>query len=112
MEGALIDVAAIADPDLQRAKAELVRQDLAEQVETLRARMQARNWPRIVFGTVCGVLAVTIPGAQALAAGSLVTAGLTVPSAASGLYALLAGRAREPGGPLAYAARAQERLRV
>jgi hypothetical protein len=112
VEGALIDVAAIADPDLQAAKAELVRRELADGVEELRARMSERRWPRIVFGTICGVLAATVPGAQALAGGSVVAAGLAVPSAASGLYALLAGGRREPAGPLAYAALAQERLGV
>src|SRR3954452_9352215 len=54
------------EPELRQRRAELFREDLADQVEEVRGRMKP-HWPRTIFGTLCGVAAAAVPLGTAVA---------------------------------------------
>jgi hypothetical protein len=109
IESFATDATALA-PDLRERRAELFRDDLADQVSEIGGRMK-RRWPRIVFGTLCGVLAAATPVATAAAGGAAVAAVGGVPGLASAIYAAFGGAKEDwRGNSVAYAALAQERF--
>ncbi|MEW6182617.1 MAG: hypothetical protein AB1500_05485 [Bacillota bacterium] len=75
--------------------------------------MHERKWPRIVFGTLCGLLAAAMPGARAVAAGDAVSALTALPGLVTAVYSAFKGAPNQKDvlhSPLAFAALAQERL--
>jgi hypothetical protein len=98
------------DPALRQRRAELFRDELADQLDEIRGRMKPQ-WPRIVFGTLCGVVAAAVPFATAVAGGAAVAAAGATPGLASAVYAAFGGdKADWQGSPVAYAALAQSRF--
>ena len=109
IESFAIDATALA-PDLRQRRAELFRDELQEQVSEIGGRMK-RRWPRIIFGTLCGVLAAATPVAGAVAGGATVAAASGVPGLASAIYAAFGGEKKDwHGNSVAYAALAQEQF--
>jgi hypothetical protein len=70
------------------------------------------RWPRIIFGTLCGVVAAAVPVAGAVAGGAALAAAGAAPGLASAVYAAF-GDSKEDwrGSSVAYAALAQNRFR-
>jgi hypothetical protein len=102
--------ATILAPDLRQRRAELFRDGLQEHVLEIGGRMK-RRWPRIIFGTLCGVLAAATPVAGAVAGGATLAAATGVPGLASAIYAAFGGTKDDwRGNSVAYAALAQERF--
>jgi len=98
-------------PDLRERRAELFRDELEDQVSEIGGRMKQRRWPRIVFGTLCGVLAAATPVATAAAGGAAIAAAGGVPGLASAIYAAFGGEKNDwRGNSVAYAALAQEQF--
>jgi hypothetical protein len=102
--------ATLLEPDLRARRAELFRDELADQVEEIGARMQHR-WPRIVFGTLCGVLAAAVPVGTAAAGGALLASAVGVPGLAAAVYSAFdGGKSDWRDNSVAYAALAQSKL--
>lgn len=102
-----IDVMTL-EPTLRPRRAELFRDELTEQLEEVSARMKPR-WPRIVFGTLCGVVAAAVPVATAVAGGAALAAAGATPGLASAVYSAFGGTAQDwKGSSVAYAALAQK----
>jgi hypothetical protein len=102
--------AMMLEPQLRQRRAELFRDELTDQLEEVSARMKPR-WPRIVFGTLCGVAAAAVPVATAVAGGAALAAAGAAPGLASAVYAAFGGTKQDwRGSPVAYAALAQNRF--
>jgi hypothetical protein len=102
--------ATLLAPELRERRAELFRDELSEQVAEIGARMKSR-WPRIIFGTLCGVLAAATPVATAVAGGAALTAAGGAPGLAAAVYAAFGGQKDDwRGSSVAYAALAQEQF--
>jgi hypothetical protein len=73
--------------------------------------MQERRWPKVVFGTVCGVAALGVGTGLAVATGGAAIA-LAVPGVVKGAYDVVEGvRKRDPShSPVAYAALAEKQF--
>jgi hypothetical protein len=98
------------EPSLREGRAELFRDELSEQLTEIGDRMQ-RRWPRVVFGTLCGVLAAATPLGIAVASGAALAAAGAVPGLASAVYAAFGGQKDDwRDNSVAYAALAQERF--
>lgn len=113
IESFLIDVALIPDSDLRDYKVRLFRDELIEERNEIQARMHERKWPRILFGTVCGLVAAAIPGGEAIATGDFTSALKALPGLVTAIYSAFSGATNQNEilrSPLAYAALAQERL--
>jgi hypothetical protein len=113
LESHLLDIAGVSDPRLRERKLVVLTEELQAELEEVEARMNARSWPRLVFGTLCGVLGAAIPVGAALATGAIPAAAAGAPGLASAVYAArqAMGRGEDfEGAPLAYAALARERL--
>jgi hypothetical protein len=96
------------EPELRQRRAELFRDELTDQLDEVSARMKPR-WPRIVFGTLCGVVAAAVPVATAVAGGAALAAASAAPGLASAVYAAFGGTAEDwQGSSVAYAALAQK----
>jgi hypothetical protein len=96
------------EPALRQRRAELFRDELMDQLDEVSARMKPR-WPRIVFGTLCGVVAAAVPVATAVAGGAALAAAGAAPGLASAVYAAFGGTAQDwHGSSVAYAALAQK----
>jgi hypothetical protein len=99
------------EPELRQRRAELFRDDLADQLEEVSARMTPR-WPRIIFGTLCGVVAAAVPVAGAVAGGAALAVAGAAPGLASAVYAAFGDSKQDwQGSSVAYAALAQNRFR-
>jgi hypothetical protein len=113
IEGELVDVALIPDEEARTVKLRRLQDELADEIDEVTARMRERAWPRLVFGTLCGVVAAAIPVVGAVASGAALGAAAALPAFVSAVYAAQAGtrpRAVLEREPLAYAALARERL--
>lgn len=109
----LIEVAQIPDKNLRDYKVHLFKDELTEEIEEIRTRMHEIRWPRVLFGTVCGLLASAIPGAEAIATGNITSALKALPGLVTAIYSAFSGAMNQNkilSSPLAYAALAQERL--
>jgi hypothetical protein len=99
------------EPELRQRRAELFRDELADELEEISARMKPR-WPRIIFGTLCGVIAAAVPVAGAVAGGAALAAAGAAPGLASAVYAAFGDSKGDwQDSSLAYAALAQNRFR-
>lgn len=99
--------ATVLAPDLRQRRAELFRDEMQERVSEIGAHLK-RRWPRIVFGTLCGVLAAATPVGTALAGGATVAAVTGVPGLAAAVYAAFGGEKNDwRGNSVAYATLAQ-----
>jgi Family of unknown function (DUF6236) len=115
LESHLLDIAAVSDPRLRERKLVVLAEELQAELEEVEARMNARSWPRLVFGTLCGVLGAAIPVGAALATGAIPAAAAGAPGLASAVYSARQAMRRGEdlkNAPLAYAALARERLAV
>src|SRR4051794_22698085 len=102
--------ATLLEPSLRERRAELFRDKLTDQVADIGDRMK-RRWPRIVFGTLCGVAAAAIPVAGAAAGGAALAAAGGLPGLAAAVYSAFdGGKSDWRGNSVAYAALAQERF--
>ncbi len=113
VESYIIDLALIPDADARAQKVDLVKDQLREQIDELRAHMQRARWPRIVFGTLCSLSAAAVPAAAAVGAANLVEAGGALAGLIAAVYASFSGsgvQSQMMRSPLAYAALAQKRL--
>jgi hypothetical protein len=113
IESSLLEISLISDIETRNGRVRLLKEDLEEEIAELRARMDERKWPRIVFGTLCGLLAAAIPGAEAIATGNVISALKALPGLATAIYSAFSGAANQSEilrSPLAYAALAQKRL--
>lgn len=73
-----------------------------------------RKWPHVNFGTVGGLLAAAIPGAEAIATGDIESALKALPGLATAIYFAFSGATNQSEimrSPLAYAVLAQKRFR-
>lgn len=103
--------ATLLAPNLRERRAQLFRDELSEQVAEISAQMK-RRWPRIVFGTLCGVLAAATPVATAVAGGAALAAAAGAPGLATAVYAAFGGEKTDwRGSSVAYAALAQKHFR-
>lgn len=113
LESHLLDIAAISDERLRERKLLILTEELQAELEEVEARMHARSWPRLVFGTLCGVLGAAIPVGTALATGAIPAAAAGAPGLASAIYSARQAMRRGANlenAPLAYAALAREHL--
>jgi hypothetical protein len=113
IESFLINAALISDKNLRDYKVRLFRDELIEGRNEIQARMHERKWPRILFGTVCGLVAAAIPGAEAIATGNITSAVKALPGIVTAIYSAFSGATNQNEilrSPLAYAALVQERL--
>jgi hypothetical protein len=98
------------EPDLRQRRAELFRDGLRDQLDEVSARMKPR-WPRIIFGTLCGVVAAAVPVAGAVVGGAALAAAGAAPGLASAVYAAFGDSKQDwQGSSVAYAALAQNRF--
>jgi hypothetical protein len=109
LENFAIDATMLA-PELRDRKAALFADELQDQLAEISGRMR-RRWPRIVFGTLCGVLAAAVPLASAAVGGAALAAAGAAPGLASAVYAAF-GDTKDDwrGNSVAYAALARERF--
>lgn len=113
IESSLIEVALITDKNLRDRKLCLLQDELKEKINEIQARMNEKRWPRIVFGTFCGLLAAAIPGAEAIATGNIISALKVLPGLITAIYSAFSGATNQDEilrSPLAYVALAQEQL--
>ena len=113
LESHLLDIAAISDEPLRERKLLILTEELQAELDEVEVRMNDRRWPRIVFGTLCGVLGAAIPVGAALATGAIPAAAAGAPGLASAVYAArqaMRGGEDFENAPLAYAALARKRL--
>jgi hypothetical protein len=113
IESSLLDISFISDIETRNEKLHLLKGELDEEISELRAKMHEQQWPRIVFGTLCGLLAAAIPGARAVATGDITQALEALPGLVTAIYSAFSGTTNQREilrSPLAYAALAQERL--
>jgi hypothetical protein len=114
IESRVLDLASVPEEELRQAKLEVLQGELRLQLDELAARMHERNWPRVVFGTLCPVVGSSITAATVAATGALTAAAAGAATLASAIYsAARAVRSKKDfrREPLAYAALASERLR-
>jgi hypothetical protein len=87
LDGALIDVAAIEDPDAREERRRIVRSELVRERDRLAAEMRSRRWPPIVFGAVGGVAAAAAAvTAPFFVGGGVAAAAVTAPGLVAGVY--------------------------
>jgi len=113
IESSLLEISFISDLESRNKKISLLKDELKEEISELRARMRERKWPQIVFGSLCGLLAAAIPGAEAVSTGDVTSALKTLPGLVVAIYSAYSGAKDQREilrSPLAYAALAQERL--
>lgn len=113
IESSLLEISFISNIETRNKRVRLLKGELEKEISELRARMHERKWPRIVFGTLCGLLAAAIPGARAVATGDVTSALKALPGLVTAIYTAFSGTTNQGEilrSPLAYAALAQERL--
>jgi hypothetical protein len=89
-------------------------QSTREETEELVARMNEKNWGRIVFGTFCGLGAAAIPGAKAIIEKDIIAGLEAIPGLMGAVYAAYEGfDSRQKSiirSPYAYAAYVKREL--
>lgn len=106
-----IDVLQVSDPVLRAEKRALCRRDLAAEVDQLSRYMHEHHWPKIVFGSFCGLVALVPP--VLAAAGSPGAIVPTLPATAAGAYGawdLFRSALTRSDSPLAYAVLAKDKF--
>ena len=111
IEEELLQIAQVDDDEARLRQKQLSEQRLRGEIEEITAKMNERRWPKIVFGTVCGLLGVGAAAGVAVATGGAGVA-LAAPGLIGSAYAAVEGfpARRVPSKPLAYAALARETL--
>jgi hypothetical protein len=69
IEEELLRIALVEDEEARLRQKHLTEQRLRGEIEEITAEMNKRRWPKIVFGTVCGLLGVGVAGGIAVATG-------------------------------------------
>jgi hypothetical protein len=112
VEGRALEIARIDDPGLRARQAVRDTEDLVEQRDELAARMTERRWPKIVFGTILGLVAAAAPVAVSGVAGDVAGLAAGTPGLANEAYRAWSERTRSTwtDAPLAYAALAGREL--
>jgi hypothetical protein len=113
LESQVLDLALVTDESIRNAKLRLFKEELADELQEIEGRMRGRRWPRLVFGTLCGVVGAAIPVGTAAATGAVPLAAAGLPGLAKAAYeAFGAVNSRKDflREPLAYAALVRERL--
>ncbi|MEK6274349.1 MAG: DUF6236 family protein [Actinomycetota bacterium] len=111
IEEELLQIALIEDEETRLRQKSLTEARLRSEVEEISAEMTERRWPKVIFGTVCGLV-----GVGTAAGAAVVTGGAGIALAAPGLigaaYAAVEGfpARKVPSSPLAYAALARTNL--
>src|SRR5262249_26242771 len=111
IESFAIDAPAI-QPERSARGTESLGDAAQERLSEISPRMNERRWPRLVFGSLCGILAAAVPVAGAAMGGAALAGAAGAPGLASAVYAAFGGH-KEPGWEesyLAYAALARQRL--
>ena len=107
------EAAAVPDAQARKALLNAKSNQLKVQADEIAGAMQARRWPRIVFGTVCSLVGCLIPAVQ-LRAGMDPFSGLGAGAGlANAVYNAFGDRAQSEmlQRPMAYAALARTHLR-
>lgn len=113
LESHLLGIAEVTDEQLRERRLLILTEELQAELEEVEARMQSRNWPRLVFGTFCGVLGAAIPVGAALATGAIPVAAAGAPGLVSAVYSAMDSMRSGDEfrrSPMAYAALAREHL--
>lgn len=114
VESSLFDISLVPDIEIRNERLDLFKRNLEEEITELKARMRERKWPHVNFGTVGGLLAAAIPGAEAIATGDIESALKALPGLATAIYFAFSGATNQSEimrSPLAYAVLAQKRFR-
>ena len=91
----------------------MLQEELREQIEQIESKMREKRWPRLVFGTFCGLLAAAYPGAQAIQTGEISSALGALPGLINAVYHAFSGTPNQReilNSPLAYAALSKKQL--
>jgi hypothetical protein len=112
LDGKLADLAAMTDDELRHVKTESLMQEIQDDVDQLRERMQKRKWPKVILVGVGGVVGAglsvagtVVTGGAALALGLAVAGGVIAASGPADRVAELMKKPRyNQKAPLAYAA--------
>ena len=112
LNGQLADIAAIDDPYMRDIRVESVLQEIRDDVAVISEQMTKRQWPRVLFSGIAGVVGVGLAAGAVIATGGTALAlGLGVGAAAASMgpaayqAADLFARPRfDARAPLAYAA--------
>jgi hypothetical protein len=91
VEGALLEAATLSDDTLRSRSLRLFQDNAKDQVDELVARMNERNWGRLIFGSLAGLVAAAIPAASALATGALPLAAAAIPGLVKATYSAYEG---------------------
>ena len=113
VESFLNEVPLISDKNMRDERVRIFKEETREEINEIRSRMHERNWPKIVFGTFCGISAAAIPGIKALATRNIILALESLPGLLTAIYSAFNGTIHQKEiihSPFAYAALAQERL--
>jgi hypothetical protein len=112
IENRLVDLALVQQDWARSKKLALYKEELEEGTREIQARMHERRWHKIVFGTVCGLVAAAIPGAKAAVTGDVTDLSLQAPAFVAAVYRGISDfrPKRDMSSPLAYAALAHEQL--
>jgi len=113
IESSLLEISLISDVEVRNERVRILKREMEEEISELRARMNEREWPRIVFGTFCGLLAAAIPGVRGVVTGDVTSALEALPGLVTAIYSAFSGTTNQRkilDSPLAYAALAQEQI--
>ena len=114
-EAHILELSTITDHETRAQRLSLLKKELKEDITELRSKMHERNWPRIVFGTLCGISTGAIPCIEAAVTGNVASALKAIPGLATAIYCAFresTPRKQVLKSPLAYVALAQEKLEL
>ena len=115
VEAAVLDISLINDAPTRQRRLSFLKDDFRQQIVELHSKMNERNWPRITFGSICGIAAGAIPGIDAVLTSDVTSALKAVPGLASAIYCAFSGSPRQKdilSSPLAYVALAQKKFNM
>lgn len=115
VEASVLDISLINDAPIRQQRLALLKDEFRQEVTELRSKMNELNWPRITFGSLCGIAAGAIPGIDAVLTADVTSALKAVPGLATAIYCAFSGSSRQKeilSSPLAYVALAQEKLNM
>ena len=112
LSGKLAELALVNDEFVRATRAEIIKHELRKDVTQLSRQMSRRNWPRIAFGGIAGIVAsvfatgsAATSGSAALPLGLGIAAGVTsIPPAVIAAGEIFRTARSIKGSPLAYAA--------
>jgi hypothetical protein len=110
IEEELLAIALIEEEGARLRQKALAEERLRREVEEIAGAMASRRWPKLIFGTICGLGAA---GATAAAAATgWAPFALAVPGLVKGAYEAIRDFPRRdiPNSPLAFAALTRTRL--